>query len=316
LAITTLNSHEFAKELAQQAFSYAPGDLSEEQRTFVAKKVFDFSIIAGNHLIERYNKQFNDEQARVIVQFIGEWTFHKSIDMIRANIPQPHWDEILQQVAFSALQTAIQAFAEGQEQVKVAVTIELKVSAAYEACVKKLASEGVIPQDKVDEIISFSNVDKMAEESGGNVVKDEDKFLKYAALALVMKSLPQEKIESLLANFSEEDQQQIISLMQIDDIEQKVNPDLVAHYLQEIKKNVSFITKPKLTNSINAIKSLKKSFAEEDIFDIVGFERAKVIEFVEKSLFENVSKAAKTNFSPYIAKVLCSHIKSKLTAQI
>ncbi len=315
MPITALNSQEFAKDLAQQALSYVPADLTEEQKTYVAKKVFDFSIIAGNHLIERYNQEFNDEQARIIVQFIGEWTFHKSIDTIRAKIPTDHWDEILQQVAFSALQTAIQSFSEGIDQIKIAVNIEVQVNGAYEACIKKLASSGVIPEEQVKEIMSYSNVDKMAKESGANVVEDEEKILKYAAIAIVLKQMSKDKVESLLANFEEEEQKHISTFLKIEDIEQKVNPIVVAQYLAELKKNVAGIAKPKISNTITGIKALQKKYQDEEIFDVLSYERSRVLDFMEKILFESSAKASKIEFSPYIAKILYNHLRSNLATQ-
>jgi len=315
LAITTLNAQEFAKDLAQQAINYVPADLTDEQKNYVAKKVFEFSLIAGNHLIEKFNQQLDDEQARTIVQFIGEWTFHKNIDIVRAKIPQEHWAEILQQVAFAALQVAIQAFIEKQDQTKIAASIELQVTAVYESCVKNLASAGVIPEDKVNEIISYSNVDSMAKETSGSLVEDEDKIIKYAAIAIVLKKMSKEKVQSLLSNFSPEEQQKITSYLNIEGLEQKVDPALVYQYLSDLKKNVSNIARPKMTETIAEIKALKKSFSDEQIFDTLSYERSLVLDYIETSLFESTSKALKFHFSPYIAKILYNYVKSKLVLQ-
>ena len=315
MAITTLNAQEFAKDLAQQAINYVPADLTDEQKNYVAKKVFEFSLIAGNHLIEKFNQQLDDEQARTIVQFIGEWTFHKNIDIVRAKIPQEHWAEILQQVAFAALQVAIQAFIEKQDQTKIAASIELQVTAVYESCVKNLASAGVIPEDKVNEIISYSNVDSMAKETSGSLVEDEDKIIKYAAIAIVLKKMSKEKVQSLLSNFSPEEQQKITSYLNIEGLEQKVDPALVYQYLSDLKKNVSNIARPKMTETIAEIKALKKSFSDEQIFDTLSYERSLVLDYIETSLFESTSKALKFHFSPYIAKILYNYVKSKLVLQ-
>jgi hypothetical protein len=313
--ITGLNSQEFAKDLAQQAINYVPADLSDDQKNYVAKKVFEFSLIAGNHLIERFKQQLNDEEARTIVQFIGEWTFHKSIDIVRSGIPYEHWAEILQQVAFAALQTAIQAFIEKQDQTKIAATIEVHVMAAYEACIKKLAQAGVIEQDRVQEVMALSNVDKMAQEAGAPTMDDENKIIKYAAFAVVLKTLSPQKMQKIMESFSEEEQQQIHSYLKIEGLEQKLDPVLMEQYLNELKKTVANIAKPRMKDIISGIKSLKKKYSEEAIFDTISFERSFVINFMEVSLFEPAAKALSTDFSPYVAKVLYGYVKSKLAAQ-
>lgn len=315
MPITALNSQEFAKDLAQQAINYVPADLTNEQKNYVAKKVFEFSLIAGNHLIERFKQQLNDDEAKIIVQFIGEWTFHKNIDIIRSNIPPEHWAEILQQVAFAALQTAIQAFIEKQDQTKIAASIEIQVMAAYEACIKNLANAGIITAEKVDEVMSQSNVDRMAKETSTTPLDNEDKIIKYAAFAIVLKNLSKEKAEKILANFSPEDQQQISSYLKIEGLEQKLDPVVINEYLKELKKSVANIAKPRIKDIVAGIKALKKDHSEEEIINIISFERSSVLDYMETCLFENTSKALKSEFSPYIAKILYGYVKSKLIPQ-
>lgn len=316
MAITSLNPQEFAKDLAQQAINYVPADLTDEYKNYVAKKVFEFSLIAGNHLIERFNQQLDDEQARTIVQFIGEWTFHKNIDIIRANIPQDHWAEILQQVAFAALQVAIQAFIEKQDQTKIAASIELQVITVYESCIKSLAKAGVIAEDKINEVISYSNVDKMAKETSESAIDNEEKIIKYAAIAIVLKKMSKEKVESILSNFSPEEQQHINSYLSIEGLEQKIDPNLVYQQLKDLKKNVANITKPRILDAITSIKTLKKRFNDEEIFNTLSYERSLILNYVEICLFESTSRAAKIEFSPYIAKILYNYVKSKLTNSV
>jgi len=315
LAITGLNAQEFAKDLAQQAINYVPADLSDEYKNYVAKKVFEFSLIAGNHLIEKFNQQLDDNQARTIVQFIGEWTFHKNIDIIRANIPQEHWAEILQQVAFAALQIAIQSFVEKQDQTKTAARIELQVNAAYEACINNLAKAGVISEERVQEVISYSNVDAMAKEQSSTSIDDEEKIIKYASIAIVLRKMSKDKVGSILANFSEEEQKHIENYLNIENLEQKIDPSLVYQYLSQLKKSISDIAKPRSMEIIAGIKELKKRFKEEQIFNVLSHERSFVHEFLESCLFESSSKTLKLGFSPYISKIILHHIKSKLAPQ-
>ena len=315
MAINELNPQEFAKDLAQQALNYVPADLEDEHKSYVAKKVFEFSLIAGNHLIERFKQQLDDEQARTIVQFIGEWTFHKSIDVIRAKIPSDHWAEILQQVAFAALQVAIQAFIEKQDQTKIAASIELNVTAAYEGCINSLAKAGVIPEDKISEIIAHSNVDNMAKETTGTVIDNEEKIIKYAAVAIVLKKMSKEKVNSILSQFSPEEQEQISSYLNIENLDQKIDPSLVYQYLKDLKKSVANIARPKISETIAGIKALKKRFNDEEIFNTLSYERSLILDYVETCLFESTSKALKVEFSPYIAKILYNYVKSKLAPQ-
>ena len=95
MPIANFNPQEFGQSLAHQAQQVIPEDLTEEQTQYVVNKVYQFCVLAGNALNQDPNITFDANQACVIAQFIGEWTFHKSIDVIRANIPQDCWDQTL-----------------------------------------------------------------------------------------------------------------------------------------------------------------------------------------------------------------------------
>jgi len=138
MAVKDFNSEKHARKLAEESKKYLPNDLTDADKSYITKRVFEFSFIAGNHIIERFNDKFNNEQVETIAQFIGEWTFHKGIDSIRANIPTEHRAEIIQQVAFAALQEAIKSFGEEQDRNKIAARIELQVAKAYETSINTL----------------------------------------------------------------------------------------------------------------------------------------------------------------------------------
>ncbi len=317
MAITALNTQEFGQDLAKQALQYIPSDISEEQKKYIADKVFQFSIIAGNHLIEKFNDQFDDGQAKVVIQFIGEWTFHKGVDLIRAKVPSEHWDGLLQQIAFSSLQTAIQCHLEKQDTNKIASIIENQVAVTYEALIKDLAKTGAIKDEDIQSIITESNVDKMAKETEGKVPNDnEETTLKYAALAIILKKLRPEKAESIMNTFGEEERLKIDQYLKIDNIEQKLDPSLINQYLSELKKVLSVISKPNSIELIKSIKNLGAKHREENLINTVSYERLKVLNYIENCLFDTTSKTLQLEFSPYIAKILYSYLQEKLPIRI
>lgn len=314
MPIQELNAQEFSKSLAQQAMEYAPEDINEEQRNYIAKKVYEFCMTTADYLLKQYKEQFTDEQAAVTIQFIGEWTFHKSIDVIRASIEDKYWDQILQQIAFAALKSALQAHTEGYDQTKTAAFIEIQVKGAYEECIKQLVEAKVVQEDQVNEILSQSNVDKMAEEQGGRVAgspEEEEKTLKYVTIAMVLKKLPQQKVNSILEKLDETEREKITSCLQIENLEQKIDPTVMNRYVAELKNNISSISKPSNNDIIKSLKILQAKYGEEEIIDLTIFERSKIQKFISDCLFENT---VKTDLSPYIAKIVYIYIKNKLAA--
>lgn len=52
----------------------------------------------------------------MITQIIAEWSFHKSVDLIRSGIPQQYWDPIMQKIAYTIFEIAKNAFHQGLPQ--------------------------------------------------------------------------------------------------------------------------------------------------------------------------------------------------------
>ncbi len=315
MPITTLNPQEFSQNLAQQAMEYVPAEFNEEQKNYIVKKVYEFCVITGEHLIKQHKDQFEDEKATIIIQFIGEWTFHKAIDMIRAGIDKQYWDQILQQVAFAALKSALHASLEKYEDPQTAAFIEHNVKTAYEECIGQLVQANVLSEDKKTEALSQSNVDKMAKESGDNVSaspEDEEKTLKYVTIAMVLKKMPEKKVEKILENMDKTQREKIQSCLQIKDIEQKLDASIINSYVKDLKKNISLISKPKTGELFKQFKNLQSRYGEEEIVNLTLYERSKIQKFLSDCLFEGSSDVCKLELSPYIVKILYNHLKVKL----
>ena len=96
MPIEGFNPEEFSKNLTSQVVGVIPQDLSEEDKKFVVNIVYKFLIMAAGALNKDDNSPLNAQQASTITQFIGEWAFHKSVDLSRAKIPQPLREPVLQ----------------------------------------------------------------------------------------------------------------------------------------------------------------------------------------------------------------------------
>ena len=86
MPIEGFNPEEFSKNLTSQVVGVIPQDLSEEDKKFVVNIVYKFLIMAAGALNKDDNSPLNAQQASTITQFIGEWAFHKSVDLSRAKI--------------------------------------------------------------------------------------------------------------------------------------------------------------------------------------------------------------------------------------
>ena len=97
----------FAKDLAGQASQVVPRDVKKEDKDFTIEIIYRFCKMAGEALTKEENSQLNAQEASLVTQFIGEWIFHKSIDIIRAGIEPKYRESILQKIAFTVFDTLV-----------------------------------------------------------------------------------------------------------------------------------------------------------------------------------------------------------------
>ena len=93
----------FAINMKSQAWEILPADISNDDKMYIIKTMENFICIAGKSLIED-ETNFSKEDCIFCCQIIAEWTFHKSIDIIRAGIPVIWYDSILQKIAFTVFE--------------------------------------------------------------------------------------------------------------------------------------------------------------------------------------------------------------------
>jgi uncharacterized protein (UPF0147 family) len=307
------NPEEFASNLAQEAIKQLPADLNEEQKKYVINKLSKFCVLAGDSIKNDPNHNFTLNEANAIVQLIGEWTFHKNIDLIRADIPEDCWGDVLQLIAYEVFEKAKNLQIKKVEQSKAISIIEDTVKDAYSRALMDIAKKGLIPEESIPEILSYSNIDAMAEQSQMSLTKEqENKILKCASLALLFKSMSHDKVNKILAGMDKETAEQIAHFMNIPDLEQKLDSDLVNRLLGNFKQNISNNPKPQKAKLSGKIKTLKNLYDDYLIVSKVNFERPVIKTFVQDSLMQKPSRNDIT-ISPYIENIIYNYLVSKLT---
>ena len=84
MAIKGFNYQEFAQNLTAQAQELVPQDFSDPEKQYVVNTLLNFSTLAGEAIYNDKESNFNADQAMMITQIIAEWSFHKSVDLIRS----------------------------------------------------------------------------------------------------------------------------------------------------------------------------------------------------------------------------------------
>ena len=142
MAIKGFNYQEFAQNLTAQAQELVPQDFSPQDKQYVVNTLLNFSTLAGEAIYNDTESNFNADQAMMITQIIAEWSFHKSVDLVRSELPQQFWDPIMQKIAFTIFEIAKQTFKQGLPQDQILQLIEHHVKKTYLDAIAELKDKG------------------------------------------------------------------------------------------------------------------------------------------------------------------------------
>lgn len=304
---------EFAKNLATQAGQVIPADIPPAGKKFIIDIVYKFCVLSGDALVKDVNLNLDAAQASLITQFIGEWSFHKSIDLMRAQIaPQLH-EGVLQRVAFTVFEIAKQAVIKKMPQEQIIPLVEHHVNTCFKQAIDDLKAKGQIDDKASDNALHQSNIDVMAktqvEQEVPGAAMSDLKILKLASLALLIRTLPKEKIKNVILKFNKPEAQVLIQYLKMPDLASKVDADIAARCMEEIKRT---LPEPKVVSFDRCFKKLckiVKSSDKTEISDIIKDERPQIKSFVlSPYVNDEVIIPAK------VAQVVCKFLEEKLDA--
>lgn len=317
MPIEGFNGEEFAKSIAQQAMAVLPGDFSEEHKSFVIQTIYKFCALAGNALSDDTTINYSAQEASIVTQFIGEWTFHKSVDIISSGIEQVHWEPVLQQVAFAVFEKAKEAITKKMDQDEGVAFIEAEVKLSYETAINQLVSEGNVQPEKAQAAISHSNIDNMAAQNTpqqSEVAMDEErKTYKLASMAIVLRDFSAEDTDYILNSLSPEDSNKIREFINMPDLDAKIDPELVNQYLNQFKYLLPS-TKIELRKEhiIEGIMAIGDGNARKLIERISIFERPQVKGFIDSCInHDHIEKINKYNVNDQVGEVIYNYLRKK-----
>ena len=299
---------EFAEDLSGQAQAVVPQDLPKEDQEYVYKTVNNFCFLAGEALANDAENNYTVDQASIITQFIGEWSFHKSLDIIRGKIPHQYRDGIMQKIAFTIFEIAKQATLKNLPQDQMIGLVEHHVKKAYNDALADLMKRGILTQQQAQNAANQSNIDEMAKSDNEALDNASDlKILKLAAFALIAKKLPKDKVTTLLNKFSQSDANIVAQYMQLDDLEQKIDPQLLAQCLKDFQSKMPKTESTSLPKMMRAFGRNVKSAPQDVLESIIETERPFI-----STVIENPEGFENWKISVPMLNIICSHVEEKI----
>ena len=158
--INSVDYVSFARDFARQAKELAI-DVAENERRYIATIVENFATLAYESLLK---DEYSEEDCRFITQLVSEWTYHKSMDLIKSNVPVEHRDVVLQSIAFAIFEISKECLKQEVEQDVLLNNIEHYVNKIYKEKIEELYSKKLITKVIHDNALSRSNIDDMAQD--------------------------------------------------------------------------------------------------------------------------------------------------------
>ena len=301
----------FAKNLATQAGQVVPADIPVADKKFIVDIVYKFSFLCGDALIKDETVKLTGPQAALITQFIGEWSFHKSIDLIRSKIDPSLREGILQKVAFTVFEIAKQATLKRMPQEQIIPLVEHHVNVCFKQALEDLKKKGMLDDKAEQDALSQSNIDAMAqseaqrENSIGDDMSDT-KILKLASLALLIKNFPQEKIKSILSKFNKPEREVLIQYLSMKDLETKIDTKITQRCLNEIKQALPEPQNMSIERIQKKIFKIVKNSDKDEIFNIIKDERPQIKDFVLSAAQSDCNIPAR------VANVIYKYLEEKI----
>ena len=304
----------FSKDLTSQAAELVPVDMNKHQHDFIIDIIMRYCTMAGEALAKTASPNINLQKATLITQFIGEWIFHKSIDIIRSGVDEQFWEPVLQRVAFTVFEIAQKAMEADLPQDQLITLVENHVKKSFEAAIADLQKKGAISEEVSQNALSQSNIDVMAaaevqDEVNRDIASMSDtKILKLASIAVLIKSFPNDRAKSILTKFEKAERDVIISYLKMPDLEEKVNMKATMKCFEEMKNALPDIGTVSFERAHRRMCKIVKNSDKSVILDIIKEERPAVKEFV-LACFKN----KKRKIPAYVADAVSKYLEEKVS---
>lgn len=307
--LKTFQCEAFAKDLAAQASQVVPADISAEGKEFIVEIINRYCKMAGDALVNEQNSKLNAQQASLITQFIGEWIFHKSVDIIRAKIDPKYREGILQKVAFTVFDIAKKAVEKDIPQEQLVTLVETQVKKCFTKAIEELREKGLITKEATDDAMTQSNIDAMAakevqEETAKDIeTMSDSKIIKLASLAVLIKNFPTERLKGILQKFNKPERDVLIQYLKMPDLEQRLDTNATMRCIEEMKNTLPEVVVVSYDRAYKKLCKIVKNSSKDELLNIINNERLEIREFV-MACCENKKKKIPAHIADIIVKYL------------
>lgn len=132
------------------------------------------------------------------------------------------------------------------------------------------------------------------------------KLLKLVTVALLLKRIDdEEQVQTILEHFDQEDAGTVIKYMYVDNLEEKVDPNVTMKFLDEIAENLPQAIEVNKKRIVERVKKVAGEMGRTRMENLLQRERQKVRQFVFNAVEDEFYKGV----SPKIANIIATHLE-------
>ena len=144
------NYKDFANELRFQVRGVVPENLKDDEK-YIRDVVYEMSVICGEALCKE--ELINEQNCKYITQIIAEWTFHKTVDMLSAQIPKEYHNSILHKLNNGIYEYLTSVYNEFPSQ-DIIKQLEISVNKNFNSSLKNLLDKKIIDKTSYEKAVS------------------------------------------------------------------------------------------------------------------------------------------------------------------
>ncbi|MBS5803153.1 MAG: hypothetical protein KIC80_09110 [Brachyspira sp.] len=130
------------------------------------------------------------------------------------------------------------------------------------------------------------------------------KLLKLVTLALLLKRVDEEKVQSILERFDQDVAGTVIKYMYVDGLEEQVDPTLTMKCLDDIAEEMPGATEINKNHLVEKVKQIAELYDKAKLEQMLQLERQKVRRFVFNAL-----EGEYYDIPPRVANVIATHLQ-------
>lgn len=155
----------FIDSIINQMTSLMPEDVNELQKNYLVSNIKKSTTITANSIVDDEDfSRLNFEDQCFYIQVMGEWSFHKEIDLFRSGIPAKYWKVIMQKIWFTMWEVMYACVQNEAPKEVVLSLVERFVNRTYRDAIEELKEEEVIDEQIEEKAKEQSNIEIMAQE--------------------------------------------------------------------------------------------------------------------------------------------------------